>query len=80
MKIAPGTALDVSLHWDTGEIQPVGRLAYRDRVAYLEFADGFSKSGLRLSPVHYDTNAGLQRRSAKSASDLTQSIPPPTVP
>ena len=59
MKTAPGTALDVSLHWDTDDIQPVGRLAYRDRVAYLEFDDTFLKAGLELSPVHQKTSAGL---------------------
>ena len=61
MKIAAGTALDVSLHWDGGDIQPVGRLAYRDRIAYLEYDEAFLKAGLELSPVHHKTNAGLQR-------------------
>ncbi len=61
MKIAAGTALDVSLHWDGGDIQPVGRLAYRDRIAYLEYDEAFLKAGLGLSPVHHKTNAELQR-------------------
>ena len=59
MKIAPGTPLDVSLRWDEDDIQPVGRLAYRDRTAYLEYDDAFLKSGLELSPVHHKTGAGL---------------------
>lgn len=61
MKIAPGTPLNVSLHWDTDDIQPVGRLAYRDQIAYLEFDQVFLNSGLELSPVHHKTNTGLQR-------------------
>jgi serine/threonine-protein kinase HipA len=61
VKIAPGTPLDVSLHWNTDDIQPVGRLAYRDQIAYLEFDESFLKAGLELSPVHYNTSPGLQR-------------------
>jgi len=61
MKIAPGTPLDVSLRWDEDNIQPVGRLAYRDRRAYLEYDDAFLKSGLELSPVHHKTSAGLKQ-------------------
>ena len=61
MKIAPGTPLNVSLQWDSDDIQPVGRLAYRDQIAYLEFDQTFLKTGLELSPVHHKTNAGLQR-------------------
>ncbi len=61
MKVAPATPLHVSLHWDTDDIQPVGRLAYRDHIAYLEFAPAFLKTGLDLSPVHHKTVAGLQR-------------------
>lgn len=60
MKIAPGTPLNVSLHWDSDDIQPVGRLAYRDHIAYLEFDQAFLKTGLGLSPVHHQTNTGLQ--------------------
>ena len=61
MKIQPGTPLKVSLQWDPDDIQLVGRLAYRDRIAYLEYDDAFVKAGLELSPVHHKTNAGLQR-------------------
>jgi serine/threonine-protein kinase HipA len=61
MKVAAGTPLNVSLHWDTDDIQPVGRLAYRDHVTYLEFAPSFLHTGLELSPVHHKTGAGLQR-------------------
>lgn len=61
MKIAPGTALNVSLHWNDDDIQPVGRLAYRDRIAYLEYDEAFVRAGLNLSPVHHQTNSGLHR-------------------
>jgi len=61
MKIAPGTPLDVSLQWDPNDIQPVGRLAYRDRIVYLEYDQAFLKAGLEISPVHHGTTAGLQQ-------------------
>jgi len=61
MKMAPGTPLNVSLHWDTEDIQPVGKLAYRDQIAYLEFDQAFLQTGLELSPVHHQANTGLQR-------------------
>ena len=61
MKIASGTPLNVSLHWNDDDIQPVGQLAYRDRIAYLEYDDAFLKAGRDLSPVHHETSSGLQR-------------------
>lgn len=61
MKIAPGTPLEVSLGWDIDDVQPVGRLAYRDRIAYLEFDHAFLRAGLELSPLHHETSSGLQR-------------------
>ncbi len=60
MKVAPGTPLDVSLHWDTDDIQSVGRLAYRDQIACLEFDQAFLRARLELSPVHHKTISGLQ--------------------
>jgi len=61
MKIAPATPLNVSLHWNVDDVQPVGRLAYRDQIAYLEFNQAFLDTGLELSPVHDKTSPGLQR-------------------
>lgn len=61
MRIAPGTPVDVFLRWDADDIQPVGRLAYRDRVAYLEYDEDFVRSGLEISPVRHKTEAGLLR-------------------
>ena len=60
MKIAPGTPLEVSLHWDDDDIQAVGRLAYRDRLAYLEYDPAFLASGLELSPIRHKSGSGLQ--------------------
>ncbi len=61
MKMAPGTPLDISLQWDTNDVQSVGRLAYRDRMAYLEYDQAFLKAELEISPVHHKTSAGLQQ-------------------
>ena len=61
MKIAPGAPLDVFLRWDADDIQTVGRLAYRDRVAYLEYDGDFIRSGLEISPVFHKTEAGLSK-------------------
>ena len=59
MKLPVTTPLQVSLHFDEGCIVPVGRLAYRDRKAYLDYDTGFLESELRLSPVHHRTVSGL---------------------
>ncbi len=61
MKMDAGTPLDVALHWDTDDVQPVGRLAYRDRITYLQYDESFPAAGLELSPVHHKTGGGLQR-------------------
>lgn len=60
MKLPVNTPLQVSLHFDDVLIVPVGRLAYRDRKAYLEYDTAFLESGLRLSPVHHGTVSGLE--------------------
>ncbi len=60
MRMDPGTPLQVSLHWDANDIQSVGRLAYRDRIAYLQYDESFLAAGLELSPVHHKADAGLQ--------------------
>jgi len=61
VRIDAGTPLAVALHWDTGDFQPVGRLAYRDRIAYLQYDESFLTAGLELSPVHHSTSTGVQR-------------------
>lgn len=59
MKIASGSSLEVALHWSPVDVQSVGRLAYIDGVAYLEYASSFLTSGLELSPVHHKLGPGL---------------------
>lgn len=61
MRLDAGTPLSVALHWDSGDIQPVGRLAYRDQIAYLQYDESFLTAGLELSPVHHRTSTGVQR-------------------
>ncbi|MBT3551904.1 MAG: type II toxin-antitoxin system HipA family toxin [Rhodospirillaceae bacterium] len=61
MKIGPGTPLDVTLNWGADDVQSVGRLAYRDRVAYLQYDDAFLNSGIEISPVYHRTSAGLHQ-------------------
>lgn len=45
--------LNVSLKWNENDIQPVGRLAYVDRVAHFEYADEFRSTRLEISPIHH---------------------------
>lgn len=61
MKMGSGTPLVVSLRWSGDDIQSVGRLAYRDRMAYLEYDPSFIGAGLELSPLHHRTEPGLHR-------------------
>jgi serine/threonine-protein kinase HipA len=61
MKMPPGSALEVSLQWGPGDGQPVGRLAFRGGLSYLEYDPSFIQSGLELSPVHHKTGHGLHR-------------------
>jgi len=59
MKIALGSSLRISLRWSPVDVQDVGRLAYLDGIAYLEYAPSFLTSGLELSPVHHRLGPGL---------------------
>jgi len=61
LRIAQGAPLLVTLRWDTRDIQPVGRLAWRDRVAYLEYDEAFLASKLEISPVHHRAEPGVIR-------------------
>lgn len=60
MKIAPGTPLEVTLQWDDRTAMRVGRLAYRDGQAWLEYAPDFLASDLELSPLHHQAGPGLE--------------------
>ena len=59
MKMDRGTPLEVSLDWGANDIQPVGKLAYRDRIAYLQYDESFLATGLELSPMHHKADTGL---------------------
>ncbi len=61
MKIPQGSPLQVSLRWSPGDEPPVGRLAYRGRIAFFEFDDAFLASGVELSPIQHTTMQGLVR-------------------
>lgn len=59
MKIKPGTPLHVALYWDAETIMPVGRLAYRNQRAFLQYDPEFIATGLQLSPLHHRTSPEL---------------------
>ena len=61
MKITGGAPLTVALRWATDDTQAVGRLAYRDGIAYLEYDAAFLRAGLELSPIHHAVGPGLVR-------------------
>ena len=61
MRLESGIPLVVQLRWDDGDMQVVGRLGYRDRLAYLEYDEAFLASGLELSPIRHGTTRGLIR-------------------
>lgn len=61
MKIAPGTPLDVTLNWGARDVQSIGQIAYRDRIAYLQYDDAFLNSGIEISPVYHGTGTGLHQ-------------------
>lgn len=60
MTIESTNPVHVSLNFDEGHIVQVGRLAYRDRKAYLEYDQDFHKFGLSLSPFHHRNVRGLE--------------------
>lgn len=60
MKHDPRLPLNVTLRWREAEDTRVGRLAYRDGQAYLEFDEAFIRSGIQLSPLHHRAEPGLQ--------------------
>ena len=69
MKMQSGTPLHVCLRWRPDDVQPVGRLAWRDGMAYFEFDAGFLESGLELSPVRHKTAEGVHRPSDTDVFD-----------
>ena len=61
MRTSPGLPLQVVLRFGEGDVLPVGRLAYRNRLAYLEYDETFLGRGLEISPVHHRRAPGLVR-------------------
>ncbi len=59
MRLAPDQALEVRLRWSPGDEQRVGRLAWRDRRAWVEFDEAFVASSLPLSPIRLPVRPGL---------------------
>lgn len=43
----------MTLRWDDGDVQSVGRLGYLDRVARFEYDNDFLTAGIEISPVHH---------------------------
>jgi serine/threonine-protein kinase HipA len=60
MKLAPGTPLSIGL-WDTTGTapRPVGRLAWANGIAQLEWASEAISAGVLISPLHYPLEPGL---------------------
>jgi len=61
LRIDPGIPVQVSLQWNAETEQLVGRLAYRDGIAYLEYDKSFLESGLEISPLNHPLSTGLVR-------------------
>lgn len=60
MKRTPDGALDVTLCWPDGEVQPVGRLAIEARQVIFEYAPAFVSTGLEISPLKLKAALGVQ--------------------
>lgn len=63
MRTDPSKPLNVSLVWDGGESERVGRLAYRDRKAYFEFDMAFLNTAKPISPFSLPVEPGLKQSS-----------------
>lgn len=67
MKLTPGTALSIRLLCDEDRpVKPVGRLAFAEGTAQLEWSSEAIASGRQLSPFHYPLESGLH--PARSAA------------
>jgi serine/threonine-protein kinase HipA len=54
----PITEVKVGLDFGS-DIQPVGRLAIRDRIIYFEYNDAFIQKGIEISPLHLPLQKGV---------------------
>lgn len=76
--ITPVTEVKVGLNFGS-EIQPVGRLAIRDRIIYFEYDDAFIQQGIEISPLRLPLQRGLielpQRPFEGLAGVFSDSLP-----
>jgi serine/threonine-protein kinase HipA len=71
LKLAPGTPLSIGLLTDeSAKPGPVGRLAFADGVAQLEWASETIAARLALSPVHYPLEPGLHPAHSREFDGL----------
>lgn len=66
---APITEIKVGLDFGTG-IQPVGRLAIRDRVIYFEYNNDFISGGMEISPFRLPLQRGVIELPARPFEGL----------
>jgi serine/threonine-protein kinase HipA len=71
MKLAPGTPLSISL-WDDAEApsRPIGRLAWANGAAQLEWAAEAIVAGIPISPLHYPLEPGLHSARSRELGGL----------
>jgi serine/threonine-protein kinase HipA len=71
VKLAPGTPLAISL-WEApaAPLRPVGRLAWADGTAQLEWAPEAILAGIPISPLHYPLEPGLHPARSREFGGL----------
>ena len=71
MKLAPGHPLTIALQIDTeGPLRPIGRLAWAEGVAQLEWSPEAISAGLPISPLHYPLEPGLHPARSRAFDGL----------
>lgn len=71
MKLTPGTPLAISLWEAPAEpLRPVGRLAWANGVAQLEWAPEAILAGVSISPLHYPLEPGLHPARSREMGGL----------
>jgi serine/threonine-protein kinase HipA len=71
MKLAPGTPLSISL-WEAAGVppRPVGRLAWANGAAQLEWGSEATSEGVLLSPLYYPLEPGLHPARSRELDGL----------
>jgi serine/threonine-protein kinase HipA len=71
MKLTPGTPLWISLcEAPRAPPRPIGRLAWADGVAQLEWASEAISAGISISPLHYPLEPGLHPARSRELNGL----------